>query len=229
MDSNKKRTTIAGSLYIVGTAAGVLSIAPAVDAPDYLFKAYANENQILQAALFQFLMTVAYTGFAITLYPLLRKHMESMALGFLTFRIIAAVLNIIGFIIILMILSLSHAFVIGGSPVSSYYQTIGDLLRSGRDFINHIAMIFAISIGGLLFYTILFQTKLLPRWMSVTGLAATLLTIAASLLVMFHVIEILTTIYLALNLPLIILETVLAIWLIMKGFNAEILNSVAEY
>lgn len=228
MDSNKKRTIFAGSLYIIGTVAGVLSMAPAVDAPDYLLKASANESQVLLAALFQFLMTVAYAGFAITLYPLLRKHMESLALGFLSFRIIAAVLNIVGFIIILMILSLSHDFVKAGSPASSYYQTLGDLLRSGRDFINHIAMIFAISTGGLMFYTLLFKTKLLPRWMSVIGFAATLLTIAASLLVMFHVIEIITTIYLALNLPLILLETILAIWLIVKGFNVKILNSVAE-
>lgn len=219
MDSNKKRTIIAGSLYIVGTVAGILSIAPAVDAPDYLIKASANANQVLHAALFQFLMTVAYAGFALTLYPILRKHMESLALGFLSFRIIAAVLNIIGFIIILMILSLSNDFVNAGSPASSYYQTLGDMLRSGRDFINHIAMIFAISTGGLMFYTLLFLTKLLPRWMSVMGLAATLLTIIASLLVMFHVIEIITTIYLALNLPLVLLETILAIWLIVKGFN----------
>ena len=228
MESNKKRTTFAGSLYIIGTVAGVLSMAPAVDASDYLVKAPANESQVLLAALFQFLMTVAYAGFAITLYPLLRKHMESLALGFLSFRIIAAVLNIVGFIIILMILSLSHDFVKAGSPASSYYQTLGDLLRSGRDFINHIAMIFAISTGGLMFYTLLFKAKLLPRWMSVIGFAATLLTITASLLVMFHVIEIITTIYLALNLPLILLETILAIWLIAKGFNARILDSVAE-
>lgn len=228
MDSNKKRTIFAGSMYIIGTVAGVLSMAPAVDAPDFLVKASANESQVLLAALFQFLMTVAYAGFAITLYPLLRKHMESLALGFLSFRIIAAVLNIVGFIIILMILSLSHDFVKAGSPASSYYQTLGDLLRSGRDFINHIAMIFAISTGGLMFYTLLYKTYLLPRWMSVIGFAASLLTIAASLLVMFHVIEIITTIYLALNLPLILLETILAIWLIVKGFNAKILNSVAE-
>ena len=38
MNSNRKRTIIAGSLYIVGTVAGVLSISAAVDAPDYLLK-----------------------------------------------------------------------------------------------------------------------------------------------------------------------------------------------
>jgi uncharacterized protein YacL len=98
MNSNKKRTIIAGSLYIAGTVAGILSIAPAVDAADYLVKASENANQVLFSALFQFIITIVYLGFAITLYPILRKHLESLAIGFLSFRIIAAVLNIIGFI-----------------------------------------------------------------------------------------------------------------------------------
>ncbi len=79
MNSNRKRTIIAGALYIVGTVAGVLSIAPAVDASDYLLKASANANQVLFEALFQFIWTIAYVGFAITLYPILRKYNESLA------------------------------------------------------------------------------------------------------------------------------------------------------
>lgn len=122
MNSNRKRTIIAGALYIVGTVAGVLSIAPAVDATDYLLKASSNANQVLFGALFQFIMTIAYVGFAITLYPILRKHMESLATGFLSFRIIAAVLNIIGFISLLLILSLSQQYVKTGTPDSSIFS-----------------------------------------------------------------------------------------------------------
>ncbi len=228
MNSIRKKTIIAGVLYIIGTIAGILSIAPAIDASDYLVKASANANQVLLAALFQFIMTIAYAGFAITLYPLLRKYKESLALGFLSFRIIAAVLNIIGFIILLMLLSLSQEFVNAGTADSSYFQTLGDLLRSGRDFVNHVAMILAISIAGLMFYILLYQTKLIPRWLSLWGFAGTIFTILASLLIMFHIIDIITTIYIVLNLPLILLETVLAIWFIAKGFDSYVLDSISE-
>ena len=47
MNSNRKRTIIAGILYIVGTAGGVLSISTAVDASDYLLKASSNANLVL--------------------------------------------------------------------------------------------------------------------------------------------------------------------------------------
>ncbi len=226
MNSNRKRTIIAGSLYIVGTVAGVLSISSAVDAPDYLVKASANANQVLSSALFQFIMTIAYLGFTITLYPILRKQMESLALGFLSFRIVAAVLNIIGFLFLLMILSLSQQYVKAGTHDLPYFQTLGDLLRTGRDFVNHVAMIFATSVGGLMFYLLLFKTKLIPGWLSLWGLLGTIFTILASLLVMFKMIDILTSTYLVLNLPLILLEIVLAIWFITRGFYSNELNSI---
>ncbi len=228
MNSIRKRTIIAGALYIIGTIAGILSIAPAIDASDYLVKASANANQVLFGALFQFIMTIAYAGFAITLYPLLRKYKESLALGFLSFRIIGAVINIIGFIILLMLLSLSQEFVKASTQDSSYFQTLGDLLRSGRDFVNHVGMILATSVAGLLFYILLYQTKLIPRWLSLWGLSGTIFNMSASLLIMFHVIDIITTIYIVLNLPLILLEMVLAIWFIAKGFDSYVLDSISE-
>jgi len=228
MNSYRKRTIIAGSLYFIGTVAGVLSIAPAVDASDYLLKASSNANQVLLAALFQFIMTIAYVGFTITLFPILRKYMESLALGFLSFRIIAAVLNIIGFISLLLLLSLSQQYVKAGTQDLSYFQTLGDLLRTGRDFVNHVAMILSTSIGGLMFYLLLFKTKLIPRWLSLWGFTGTLFTIFASLLIMFHTIDIVTPTYIALNLPLILLEMVLAIWLIAKGFDSTLRRSVID-
>ncbi|MFC2126682.1 DUF4386 domain-containing protein, partial [Bacteroidota bacterium] len=202
MTDYRKISILAGTLYIIGFISGLLSIVPAIDASDYLIKASANENQVLIGALFQFIMTIAYLCFAITLYPILKKFNERLALGFLSFRIVAAILNILGIVSLLLLLSLSQGFVKAGTPDSSYFQSIGDLLQSGRDFVNHVAMILSLSIGGLMFYFLLYITKLIPRFISLWGLLGTVLTIFASFLIMFHIIDIITTIYIALNLPL---------------------------
>lgn len=164
-------------------------------------------------------MAVAYVAVAISLYPILRKYNEGLALGFVGFRIIAGVFIIIGVIILLLLLPLSQEFVKAGAPDSSHFQTLGGLLRAGRDLVNHVAMILALNLGGLMFYYILFQTKLIPRWLSGWGLVGTTLTISASLLLMFRLIDVITTIYIGLNLPMAIQEMVLAVWLIVKGFN----------
>lgn len=225
MNSIRKATIIAGVLFIIGTIAGILSIAPAIDAPDYLIKASANANQVIIGAIFQFTMAAAYVGFAISLYPILRKYNESLAIGFVGFRFIAGVFNIIGVISILLLLTLSQEFVKAGALDSSYFQALGELLRAGRDLVNHVAMILAHSLGGLMVYYIFYQTKLVPRWLSGWGFVGTTLTILASLLVMFRLIGIITPIYIVFSLPMALQEMVLAIWLIVKGFNPSAMDS----
>ncbi len=219
MNSNRKATTIAGFLYIIGLVAGILSIAPAIDAPDYLIKTSANANQVIFGAFFQFIMAVAYAGIAIILYPILRKYNKSLALGFLSFRIIAVAFLIIGVASVLLLLTLSQEFVKAGTPNLSYFQTLGGLLRAGRDLVNHVTMPLVLTVSGLMFYFLLYQTKLIPRWLSVWGFISNLLGLLATLLVMFHFIEIITPIYIILALPTALQEMVLAVWLIVKGFN----------
>jgi len=219
MNSDRKTAIIAGVLFIIGTIAGVLSVVSIIEDPDYLTKVSANENQVILGAFFQFIMSAVYVGIAITLYPILRKYSEGLALGFVGFRIIAGVFLIIGVISLVLLLTLSQEFVKAGARDSSYFQTVGGLLRAGRDFVNHVAMILAVSLGALMFYYLLYQTKLVPRWLSGWGLMGTALTISASLLLMFRLVGIMSTTYLGLNLSMALQEMVLAIRLIVKGFN----------
>ena len=221
MESIRKMAIIAGVLFIIGTIAGILSVVPAIDTPDFLIEASANANQVILGAVFQFIMAVVYIGIAITLYPILRKYNENLALGFLSFRIIAAVFIIIGVISLLLLLALSQEFTKSMITTPSFFHTIGSLLRTGRDLVNHIAMILTVSVGGLMFNFLLYQAKLVPKWLSVLGITGNILAILASLLVMFYIIDIISAVYLVLFLPIALQEMVLAIWLIVKGFNSS--------
>jgi len=225
MNSSRKAATIAGVLFIIGTVAGILSVVPVVDDPDYLMNVSAHENQILRGAFFQFLMAAAYVGIAISLYPILRTYHEGLALGFVGFRIIAGGFILIGVILLLVLLPLSQEFVKAGASDLAYFHTVGGLLRAGRDLVNHVAMILAVSVGGLMLYSLLYRTKLVPRWLSGWGLLGTTLTILASLLFMFRLIGLITPIYMVLNIPMALQEMVLAVWLIVKGFNPLAMNS----
>lgn len=215
---NKTSSTIAGALIIIGTVAGVLSVVPVIDEPDYLVQVAANENQVTLGAFFQFIMAVAYVGVAIALYPVLRKYRQGLALGFVGFRIIAGVFIIVGAISLLLVLTLSQEYVNAQAPDSAHFHTLGELLRTGRDLMNHVAMILAVSLGALMCCYIFYQTRLVPRWLSGWGLAGAALSMLASLLLMFRLIDLLTTSYMVLNLPMALQEMVLAVWL-LKGFD----------
>jgi Domain of unknown function (DUF4386) len=119
-----------------------------------------------------------------------------------------------------MLLALSQEFVKAGAPVASHFQTIGEILRTGRDLVNHVGMILVLSMGGILFYFLLYQTELVPRWLSAWGLIGTAVTIVASCLFMFRVVDLMKSIYI--TLPLALQEIVFAVWLIAKGVNSSI-------
>ena len=162
-------------------------------------------------------MTAAYVGMAITLYPVLKKYNESLALGYVGFRLVAAAFIVIGVIILFLLLTLSQEFIKAGAPVSSHFQAIGELLRTGRDLVNHVGMILVLSMGGLMFYYLLYQTKLVPRWLAGWGIVGTAVTIVASCLFMFRSVDLITSVYM--NFPLALQEMVFAVWLIAKGIN----------
>ena len=147
----------------------------------------------------------------------MKKYNECLALGYVGFRLVAAAFIVIGVILLLLLLTLSQEFVKAGAPVSSHFQTIGEIMRTGRDLVNHVGMTLVLSMGGILFYFLLYQTELVPRWLSGWGLVGSAVTIVASCLFMFRVVDLMTSVYMAF--PLALQEMVFAVWLIAKGFN----------
>lgn len=177
----------------------------------------------------QFILALIYASIPIILFSVLKKINISLTLGFLVFRIISVVFILIGWLSILLLLVLSKEFLKAGSPELSYFQTLDNLLRFGRDLINHVAMPLILSVGNLMFYSTLYQSMLVPKWLSVWGLIATVLSgIVASILLMFGVIGIITPTYILLALPTALLEVFLAIWLVVKGFNSNVVNFGTE-
>ena len=227
MNTYRKNARIVGVLFITATVAGILSVVflrPILDAPDYFIKVSANENQVIIGALFELIMAVACAGIAIWLYPVLKKHNQALALGSVSFRIIEAALYFVAVTGLLSLLTLSQEFVKAGAPDASYFQTSGTLLLAARDWAGVLGSISFI-LGALMYYYLFYQSKLIPRWLSVWGLIGVPLYIAAALLLMFGLINPFSTSVILLDLPIAVNEMVLAVWLIAKGFNSSAIAS----
>jgi len=229
MNSYRKNAIIVGVLFITATVAGILSAVfsgSILDAPDYLINVSANANQVIIGALFGLIMGLAVAGIAIWLYPVIRKHNEALALGSVGFRIIEGVLFIVGVIGLLSLVTLSQEYVKAGAPDASYFQSLGTLLLAARDWAGVLGS-FAFILGALMYYYIFYQSKLIPRWLSVWGLIGVPLWIAAELLIMFGLIESFSTNAILLDIPIGVNEMVLAVWLIVKGFNPSAIASLS--
>jgi len=221
MTTYRNTAITVGILFIVCTVASILgpSLAIAVNSPDYLAQLAGNPNQIIAAALIEFIWAAAGAGIALGLYPLLKKYNEALALGSVCFRVIEGVFILISTLCLLALLALSQAFITEGLRDATN-QTVGIVLLALRDQSFSVIGFMAFSLGALMYYVVLYRSKLIPRWLSVWGVLGATLSLAATALASFtHQVgvESLNTI---LNAPIGLQELVFAVWLIAKGFNS---------
>ncbi|WP_188189435.1 DUF4386 domain-containing protein [Nonomuraea sp. SYSU D8015] len=221
MNANRRATAIAGALAIVGMIAGMLSIVPALEEPHYPDLISAHESQVIVGAASQFMMIPAYVGFALYLYPTLRTENEALSLGFLGFRLIAATFHLVGVILLPLFLVLGQEFSQAGDSGAPHLEALGELLRTARDLVNHVALIISLCLGDLLLFCILYRSRFIPRWLSIWGLLGAGSAMSASFLVLFRLTDVVTPLYLAINAPLALQSLVLAIWLITRGFDTK--------
>ena len=78
-----------------------------------------------------------------------------------------------------------------------------------------------------MFYWLLFQSKLIPRWLSIWGLIGIVLHFATGLLMLFKLQLETSTLNTIMNFPIFLQEMVIAIWLIVKGFNLKEMNLIS--
>jgi hypothetical protein len=218
--TDKTTARVAGVLFIVATVADLLSIAflGSLDGSDYLTKISQHEGMVSAGVLLLFIAAFACAGIAMSLYPVLKRYREGLAIGSVGFRIIEGMLYAVGAVTVLLLVTLSQEFVKAAAPDSSSFETLGTLLKAVRDWAG-LAGILAFYTAALMYYSIFFGSRLIPRWLSVWGIAGVLLGIVAAVLILFHVVGSMSTVQIVLNVPIGVQEMVLAVWLIVKGFR----------
>ena len=154
-------------------------------------------------------------GIALAMYPVLRAWGRGLSLGSVVFRTIEALLHIVAVVSALSLFSVAQRFLSADAAQRASFQVVGDSLLDVRDQAN-LAAVMAFSVGALMYYYLLYHSRLVPRWLSSWGILAIILTLVACLLALFgrHPI----TTYVPLVLPIALQEIVLAVWLIAKGF-----------
>jgi hypothetical protein len=216
--SFRKNAVITGVIFIIATVASLLAAAltPVLTDTDYLTLFFAHPNQVAAGALLYLVAAFASAGIAIAMYPVMKASNAGLALGSVVFRALEAVFYMVGVVSLLSLLTLSQQFTTAGAADRTSLQVIGDLLVSVH---GHAALVavFAFCLGAFMYYYLFFQSRHIPRWLSGFGIVAIILMMAACVLALFS--GNLITSYIPLAFPIFLQEMVLAVWLIVKGFN----------
>ncbi|XEC95088.1 DUF4386 domain-containing protein [Paenibacillus tarimensis] len=215
MNNNKRIARFVGVLYIIGTVAGILSVVftgAILGSNNLLLKVSANVNQVKLGTLFILIMGISLALVPVVIYPIVKKYNEALALGYVVFRGALETFAYIVTAIWLLLVALSKEYINTGSPDSASFQTMSHLVSNSGEQLHSITMII-FSLGALMFYYLLYQSKLIPKWLSGWGFIAGIIYLATGVFAMFGTISTFVL------LPLALQEMVMAVWLIIKGFN----------
>ncbi len=223
MNAHRKTAIIVGVLFIIATAflfIGEAIYNPFLNSPDYLDIAYPNRIIVVIGILLEFVIVLAMPLLAVFLYPILRKHNEALALGYVGFRFFEAVLFVVIESKMLSLINVSRDYLNKGWIDVSYFQNIGNSIKSVNDWTFAIYVL-VFTVGALLLYSVLYKSKLVPRFISTWGFIAAVYLFIGTVLVMVEMFSGMSdmTVQLKFTLPIAVNEMVLAICLIAKGFN----------
>jgi Domain of unknown function (DUF4386) len=208
MSADRKAAVWIGVLYIIGTVALVFSAVvtgAVLTGPAYLAQVAAQPNQVAVGALLVLLAGFALAMVPVVFWPIGKRYNETLAMGYVVFRgAIETVLYIVGVLGWLLLIALSTEP--GAAPLAGFVRT-----AVAVNWDQLISIPFAL--GALMFSFLLYQSRLVPRWLSSWGLVGAALYIVPPLGNMFGLsLGVLVA-------PLAVQEMILAAWLIAKGFN----------
>jgi Domain of unknown function (DUF4386) len=215
MSTDRKAAVWIGVLYIIGSVALVLSLLVTdgvLAGPAYLSQVAANPNQVAIGALLVLLAGFALAMVPVVFWPIGKTYNETLAMGYVAFRgVLETAIYIVGAGGWLVLIALSTEPDAG--PLASFVRTTETVIWD-----QLIAIPFVV--GALMFYVLLYQSRLVPRWLSAWGLVGAALYLVPPLGSMFGLsLGVLMA-------PLALQEMVMAVWLIAKGFNAPAIAAV---
>jgi hypothetical protein len=228
MSEFNKNAKIAGASFLIsylGLILGGILLAPILDAPDYLANVYPNAMYVGVGVLLESVNGIAVIGIAVMLFPILKRYNEGIALAYLGFRGVEAMLSILGSTLALPLIELSHEYIQAGTPAGSYFDVLGILAMAQRHWAMEMLTVFFI-LGALIFYFLLYRTEVVPRFISVWGFIAILCMTGFNIL-LYTGIDLGIALNLILVLPIMANEIFVAIWLIVKGIDSSTVSKGA--
>lgn len=219
---------VAGVLFILATASSLVAarFVPALAGADYLTGVSLHANGMAAAALLYVAAAFASVGIAIAMYPVMRRLAAGLALGSVVFRALEAAFYLVSVVCLLSMLQVGRQFATVVGADRTTLLAVGDTLVGIREHASVVAVL-AFCLGAFMYYTLFFQARLVPRWLSGWGLAALVLMLIACVLALYSNNPI--TGYVLLALPIAVQELVLAVWLIARGFSPSATVPDAEH
>jgi hypothetical protein len=216
--TTKVSARLIGALFLAGFVVygvGFGLVSSVLGTPDFLSRISALQTTLVLGAFLMLLNTVVDVGKGVLFFPILENRGKRTALAYLAALIVQVVLLDVGVLCLLMLVPLGQYAVDAGGASVAWATALGSLLTQSNTMAYHIGQA-TLGFGGVFLCSLLFRTRLIPRFLSAWGLIGYAIHVAGSIAEIFGI-----PISLMLLIPGGLFELALGFWLLIKGFQPE--------
>jgi hypothetical protein len=220
MSSTRKTALVAGVFYLI-TFVSIPTLAlygPVKNHRDWILSS-GGHTGVLVGGFLEVIVALACIGTAVTLYPVVKRQNEGVALGFVAARVLEAGMIFTGVVSLLSLVTLRQD--LGGAAGAD----TASLVAAGASHVAVYKWTFLLGqslmpgINALLLGSLMYRSRLVPRVIPVMGLVGGPLLIIAVFATLFAQHSALTGLAALPAIPVAAWELSLGVWLVVKGFR----------
>ena len=220
MTSLRKTALVAGVFYLI-TFISIPTLAlygPVKNHRDWILSS-GSHTGVLVGGFLEVIVALAGIGTAVTLYPVVKRQNEGVALGFVAARVLEACMIFTGVVSLLSLVTLRQD--LGGAAGAN----AAALVTTGASHVAVYNWTFLLSqslmpgINALLLGSLLYRSRLVPRIIPVLGLIGAPILITAVIATLFGGTGQAPSWAALAALPVAAWELSLGVWLVVKGFK----------
>jgi hypothetical protein len=221
MTSLRKTALVAGIFYLI-TFISIPTLAlygPVKNHRDWILTS-GTHTGVLVGAFLEVIVALAGIGTAVTLYPVVKRQNEGVALGFVTARLLEAAMIFTGVLSLLSLVTLRHDLGGAAGANAAALVTTGASHVAVYNWTMLLGQTLMPCINALLLGSLMYRSRLVPRFIPIVGLIGAPLLLAAVIAALFsgsigHV----SAFQAIATFPVAAWEFSLGVWLVVKGFK----------
>jgi hypothetical protein len=222
----RKTALVAGIFYLITfISIPTLFLYGSVKTDQNFVTSSGSSTGVLWGAFLEVIVALAGIGTAVTLFPVVKRQNEGMALGFVAVRTLEAAMIFTGVVSLLSLVHLRQGLgAAGGADTASLVTTGASLVAvyNGTFLLGQTLMP---CMSALLLGTLMYRSGLVPRALPLMGLIGAPLLITSTIAVLFGVIEPISPWSAIATLPVALWEFSLGLWLTFKGFKPSLITA----
>jgi hypothetical protein len=220
MDSLRKTALVAGVFYLI-TFISIPTLAlygPVKNHRDWILSS-GSHTGVLVGGFLEVIVALAGIGTAVTLYPVVKRQNEGVALGFVAARILEAAMIFTGVVSLLSLVTLRQDLGGTAGANAAALVTVGASHVAVYNWTFLLSQSLMPGINALLLGSLLYRSRLVPRIIPVVGLIGAPLLIIAVFATLFRGTGQAPSWASLAALPVAAWELSLGVWLVVKGFK----------